>query len=265
MSLTVRTEDGVAFVTLDRPDVLNAFDEVLGRELLDVIGAASSNEEIRCIVMTGAGRAFSAGEDLGALMSHYEAGRAPDHAAILSARYNPLIRALRGAPKPIVAAVNGVAAGAGASIALACDFRVASQNAKLVFAFTKVGLVPDSAAAWLLARMVGEATALELVTTGRTVTADEALKLGLFTSVVAPDELDDSARALATGLARGPVLALALTKKLVLGALDRSLDEQLAAEVDAQAIAGRSEDHLEGMRAFLAKRPARFGLPTPGC
>jgi 2-(1,2-epoxy-1,2-dihydrophenyl)acetyl-CoA isomerase len=258
MSLEYSADAGVAYLTLDRPEVLNAFDEQLGRSLLEALSAASSDDAIRCVVVAGAGRAFSSGEDLAALMSHYDAGEAPDLGGILRRRYNPVIRLLRSMPKPVVAALNGVAAGAGASIALACDFRLASEHATIVLPFSKVGLVPDSAAVWLLVRMVGESVALELATTGRAVAADEALRLGLVTRVVSARELKDVVRTFATELARGPSLALAHTKRLIHEALDRSLDAELEAEVRAQTLAGRSDDHVEGVRAFLAKRPPRF-------
>ena len=144
MSIEETIEDAVSVLTLNRPDVLNAFDDEMGSALVDSVGRAAADSSIRCIVITGAGRAFSSGEDLGALTSVYGTGTPPDLGATLRDRYNPLVRAIRAAPKPVVAAVNGVAAGAGASIALACDFRLASERAKLVFAFVRVGLVPDS-------------------------------------------------------------------------------------------------------------------------
>jgi 2-(1,2-epoxy-1,2-dihydrophenyl)acetyl-CoA isomerase len=169
-----------------------------------------------------------------------------------------LIRALRNAPKPVVAAVNGVAAGAGASIALACDHRIASDKAKFVIAFMKVGLVPDSGAVWFLSKMIGEARAMDLAASGRPVGADEALALGLVNEVVAADELEARWRAVAAELASGPTRAYALTKRLVHDASERSLDDQLDAEVHAQSEAGKTTDHLEGVRAFLGKRPPSF-------
>jgi 2-(1,2-epoxy-1,2-dihydrophenyl)acetyl-CoA isomerase len=169
-----------------------------------------------------------------------------------------LIRALRNAPKPVVAAVNGVAAGAGASIALACDHRIASDKAKFVIAFIKVGLVPDSGSVWFLSKMIGEARAMDLAASGRPVGADEALALGLVNEVVAADELESRWRAAAAELASGPTRAYALTKRLVHDASERSLDDQLDAEVHAQSEAGKTTDHLEGVRAFLGKRPPSF-------
>ncbi|MGH2729771.1 MAG: enoyl-CoA hydratase-related protein [Actinomycetota bacterium] len=250
--------DGVAVLTLDRPDVLNSFDDDFGKEFLAAVERAAADESVRCIVITGAGRAFSAGEDLGALADGYERGEVPGLGATLVERYNPLIRAIRSAPKPVVAAVNGVAAGAGASIALACDFRIASEHAKLILAFIKVGLVPDSGAVWFLTKMVGAAKAWELSATGDPVGADEALRLGLVHRVVAADEFESEWKSLAVQLAAGPTKAYALTKELVNSAAERSLDEQLEAEVAAQTGAGQTQDHLEGVQAFLAKRPPKF-------
>lgn len=258
MGLDYEVDAAVATLTLNRPDVLNAFDDELGHAALSAVQEASADESIRCIVITGAGRAFSSGEDLGALAGGYESGNVPDLGRTLVDRYNPLIRAIQAAPKPVVAAINGVAAGAGASLALACDFRIASEHAKLVLAFIKVGLVPDSGAVWFLANMVGAARAWELAATGSPIKGDEALRLGLFTKLIPADEFESAWRSFAAELASGPTKAYALTKRLVQGAPDRSLDEQLDEEVSAQSEAGRSADYLEGTQAFLAKRRPDF-------
>ena len=258
MVIDYTVDDGVGAIVLNRPDVLNAFDDELGFAVLESVQKASADDDVRCIVLTGAGRAFCAGEDLGALAGGYEQGQAPELGTTLVDRYNPLIRALRNAPKPVVAAVNGVAAGAGASIALACDHRIASDKAKFVIAFMKVGLVPDSGAVWFLSKMIGEARAMDLAASGRSVGADEALALGLVNEVVAADELESRWRAVAAELASGPTRAYALTKRLVHDASERSLDDQLDAEVHAQSEAGKTTDHLEGVRAFLGKRPPSF-------
>lgn len=258
MTLATTRADGVAVLTLDRPDVLNAFNDELGSALLEAVRDASSNPSVRCIVITGAGRAFSSGEDLGALTAQYERGEVPDLGDTLVNRYNPLIRELRAAPKPVIAAVNGVAAGAGASLALACDFRIASEDAKLILAFIRVGLVPDSGALWFLAKMVGAARALELGASGHPVDAQRGLELGLFSQVVPRDDFDKTWRAFAGRLATMATHAFALTKQLTNEALDRSLEDQLEAEVAAQTSAGRSEDHLEGIRAFFDKRQPGF-------
>ena len=258
MPVQVETRDGVCLITLDRPEVLNAFNDELGQALLDAFSAASSDGDVRCIVITGAGRAFSAGEDLGALAEKYEKGDVPGLGDTLVTRYNPLIRAICSAEKPVIAAVNGVAAGAGASLALACDYRIASDKAKLVTAFTKVGLVPDSGALWFLARMVGTARAWELAVSARPVDAAEALELGLVHRVVPIEEFEASWRTLAEELAAGPTRAFALTKKLLYAATGTELSDLLDAEVEAQSEAGKSADHLEGVQAFLSKRPPKF-------
>ncbi|HEX3325543.1 MAG TPA: enoyl-CoA hydratase-related protein [Actinomycetota bacterium] len=258
MSLDLSVENGVATILLDRPDVMNALDDRLGEELLESVTKSAEDDQVRCIVVTGAGRAFCAGEDLGALASAYESGEAPGLGQTLTHRYNPLIRAIRAAPKPVVAALNGVAAGAGASIALACDFRIASEHAKLMLAFIKVGLVPDSGGIWFLTRMVGAARAWQLAATGDPVSAQEALALGLVNKVVGADAFEDEWKGFAEELAKGPTRAFALTKSLLDGAATATLDEQLDLEVEAQSEAGRTSDHLEGVRAFLAKRAPSF-------
>ncbi len=258
MTISYSLSDGIGVLTFDRPDVLNAFDNELGLAALKAVEEAAGDDEVRCIVITGAGRAFCAGEDLGVLAAGYEKGSVPDLGKTLTDRYNPLIRAIRTAPKPVVAAVNGVAAGAGASIALACDSRIASEHAKLVVAFINVGLVPDSGAVWFLSKMLGTARAWQLASTGRAVRADEALALGLFDYVVPADDFEGAWRGYAAKFAAGPTKAYALTKQLLNNAAERTLDGQLDAEVDAQTAAGRTDDHLEGVQAFLGKRPPKF-------
>ena len=258
MALDYEVDGGVAVVTLNRPDVLNAFNDEMGHAAVQAVSKASDDDSVRCIVITGAGRAFSSGEDLGALAEGYKSGEVPDLGRTLVDRYNPLIRAIRAAPKPVVAAVNGVAAGAGASIALACDFRIASEYAKLVLAFIKVGLIPDSGGVWFLTNIVGAAKAWELASTGEPVGGDEALRLGLFTKLVPADEFESTWRSFAAELAAGPTKAYAITKRLVQEAANRSLDDQLEDEVGAQSEAGRTADHLEGVQAFLTKRPPTF-------
>jgi 2-(1,2-epoxy-1,2-dihydrophenyl)acetyl-CoA isomerase len=258
MPVRYEVDDAVAVITLDRPDVLNAFDDELGIETLDAVRRASADPDVRCIVLTGAGRAFSSGEDLGALAETYEGGHAPDLGQTLVNRYNPLIRAIRSAPKPVVAAVPGVAAGAGASIVLACDFKIASDKAKLVLAFIKVGLIPDSGAVWFLTKSIGAARAFELAASGDPIPAEQALEWGLLTRVVSVEEFEESWRSFSAELARGPTRAYAITKELVNLASEQGLDDQLDAEVHAQTEAGKTDDHLEGVRAFLAKRGPKF-------
>lgn len=245
---------GVATVRFDRPEVLNAFDAGLGAEALDAFRSVSGDDAVRCVVLTGAGRAFSSGEDLGALADGYARGEPADLGGILRDRYNPFIRAILSAPKPVVAALNGVAAGAGASIALACDVRIASDDASLVWPFVHVGLVPDSGALWFLTRMVGASRAWGLVTDGNPISAAEASQLGLVHRVVPAGEFESQWRAEAQRLAAGPTRAFALTKALLVRASELSLDEQLEREVEAQAQAGETRDHMEGVQAFLSKR-----------
>ena len=258
MALDYAVDGGVAIITLNRPEVLNAFNDDLGYALVERVREAAADDMVRCVVITGAGRAFSSGEDLAALSGTYEAGNAPDLGQTLINRYNPLIRAIRETHKPVLAAVNGVAAGAGASLALACDFRVASEHAKLVLAFIKVGLVPDSGAVWFLARMIGTAKAFRVAVTGDPITADDALSLGIFDKVVPADTFDREWRSFADELAAGPTEAFALTKRLVSHAAEHTLEEQLEEEVHAQTRAGKTDDHLEGVTAFLGKRRPEF-------
>ncbi len=258
MALRYEVSDGTAVITLDRPEVLNAFNDELGHAALDAMRNASHDEEVRCVVVTGSGRAFSSGEDLGALAEGYQRGAAAPLGNVLVERYNPLIRAITSAPKPVVAALNGVAAGAGASIALACDFRIASDKAKLVLAFIKVGLVPDSGGIWWLTKMVGAAKAWELCALGNPISAEDALRLNLVNEVVPSDEFEATWTTFAESLAAGPTRAFALTKRLLRSAMEAPLDEQLDLEGDLQAEAGATRDHLEGVQAFLGKRAPRF-------
>jgi 2-(1,2-epoxy-1,2-dihydrophenyl)acetyl-CoA isomerase len=258
VTLEHSVNDGVATLALDRPDVMNALNDELGHALLESVTQDAADDHVRCIVLTGKGRAFCAGEDLGALAADYNSGVSARLGQTLIDRYNPLIRAIRQAPKPVVAALNGVAAGAGASIALACDFRIASEHAKLTLAFIKVGLVPDSGGVWFLAKMVGAAKAWELAASGSLLSAGEALELGLVNKVVDADAFEEEWRQFAHNLAKGPTRALALTKFLLDTAATSTLDDQLNAEVHAQSEAGNTSDHLEGVQAFLAKRAPRF-------
>lgn len=258
MSIEYSSSDGLATITLDRPEVFNAIDDDLGHALLDAVAHAAAEESIRCLVITGAGKAFCSGEDLTALSTQYENGGAPDLGRILTERYNPLIKMIVEAPKPVVAALNGVAAGAGASIALACDARVASEHASFVVPFARVGLVPDSAALFFLVRMIGTARAWDLACSSRSVGAHEAATLGLVNRVVPAGDFEPSWRSYARQLAEGPTRAYALTKAVLAGAPGSSLQEQLDAEVVAQRAAGRTKDHLEGVRAFLDKREPTF-------
>jgi 2-(1,2-epoxy-1,2-dihydrophenyl)acetyl-CoA isomerase len=255
-------EERIATITLDRPDVLNALDEALKEELLAALRRAARDPEVRVVVVTGAGRAFSAGQDLRErLAGATDDVSAPAPAPLdveLRERYNPIVVAIRDMPKPVIAAVNGVAAGAGMSLALACDLRIASDQASFIEVFGRVGLIPDTGSTWLLPRLIGPAKALELMWTTDPVDAPTALALGVVNRVVPADQLMPETRALATRLAAAAPLALALTKRAVARALEVGLGEALDYEASLQGIAGRSADHAEGVRAFVEKRPARF-------
>ena len=247
--------DGVGIITLDRPDALNSLEATLKAELLAVLREASRDGTVRVVILTGAGRAFCAGQDLKERLG-------PDPAPLdveVRERYNPIILAMRRLPKPIIGAVNGVAAGAGASLAFACDLRIASELASFVLAFGRIGLVPDSGASWFLPRLVGLAHAAELLYLSDPMPAEEALRIGLVSQVVHGDALLDHARTLAAKIAQGSPVALALTKRLLERSLEGGLAEALDHEASLQGIAGRTADHAEGLAAFVEKRAPRFG------
>jgi 2-(1,2-epoxy-1,2-dihydrophenyl)acetyl-CoA isomerase len=253
-----RTESGVLTLTLDRPDVLNSFDATLKRELLAALKEAGRDPSVRVLVLTGAGRAFSAGQDL------RERGRGGGSAGgagladTLRADYNPLILALRRLEKPVIAAVNGVAAGAGFSLAMACDIRLCADSASFISAFGRVGLVPDSGLSWFLPRLAGPARAAEIVFTAEPVDAATAERIGLVNRVLPAAELVPAALELAEKLAAGAPLALGLAKRALGRALSTDLAAALEYEAELQGVAGRSADHAEGLAAFLEKRPPRF-------
>lgn len=261
-SLGVETAGGVATLTLNRPDKLNAFDEALLGALAAALKQAARDAAVRCIVITGAGRAFSAGQDLGAVRARAEGDAAAtggmSFRAHLEKGYNPVIRAIRTVEKPVVAAVNGVAAGAGASLALACDLRLASERASFIQSFVNVGLVPDSGSTWFLPQMLGFARAFELAVTAERLSAADALSLGLVNRVYPEDRFADEVAAYAADLAARPTRAIGLTKRAMNRATGLSLDQALAYEAQLQEIAGRSADHAEGLAAFLEKRAPRF-------
>lgn len=252
--LQVEVDGPVATLTLDRPEALNALTVAVKVALRRELESIAADRSVRAVILTGAGRAFCAGQDLAER-------ELPDAAPLdveLRDRYNPIVRALRSMGQPVVAAVNGVAAGAGASLAFACDLRVAADDARFVLAFGRIGLVPDSGATWFLPRLVGAARATELALIGDPVGADEALRIGLVHRVVPADALLTEAHAMADRLAASAPTALALTK----AALERTwaidLDTALADEARSQGIAGATADHAEGLAAFREKRPPRF-------
>ena len=254
-SLRWEVGDGIGTITLDRPDALNSLDAALKGDLLAVIRAADRDPAVRAVILTGAGRAFCAGQDLKERLE-------PDPTPLdvdVRERFNPIILAMRRSPKPIVAAVNGVAAGAGASVAFAADLRIAAESATFVLAFGRIGLVPDSGASWFLPRLVGAAHAAELVYLSDPMPAEEALRIGLVSQVVAAEHLMDHARTLAAKIIQGSPSAIALTKRALARSLEAGLVEALDHEASLQGIAGRSPDHAEGIAAFVEKRPPRFG------
>jgi 2-(1,2-epoxy-1,2-dihydrophenyl)acetyl-CoA isomerase len=248
--------DGAAWVRLNRPDRLNALTSHLAEEVMDVLGTAASDDAIRCLVVTGEGRGFSAGQDL----TEFQARgvESMDIAEHLRSGYNRMIRQIVALPKPVIAGVNGVAAGAGLSLALACDVRVASDAASFVQAFVKIGLVPDSGGNWLLPRAVGYARALEMSISGRKVDAEEALRIGLVHRVVAADDFAAELEAAAGSYAGAATRAIGATKRLMTESLGRTLEQTLEAEAEEQAAMAGSADFIEGVSAFLDKRPPSF-------
>lgn len=253
-ALRWEVSDRVGTITLNRPDALNSLDATLKRELASVLREADRDQDVRAVVLTGAGRAFCAGQDL---KERLEPDAVPLDVEVRE-RYVPIIKAMRRLSKPIVGAINGVAAGAGASLAFACDFRIAAEGATFVLAFGKIGLVPDSGASWFLPRLVGMAHAAELVYLPDPMPAEEALRIGLVSRVVHGAELMPHAQGLADRLAQGAPKAMALTKRALARSLEVGLDEALDHEASLQGIAGRTADHAEGIAAFLEKRPPRF-------
>lgn len=256
-TVLVDLADGVLTLTLNRPDKLNSFNEAMHLALRAGFQRAHDDAEVRAVLLTGAGRGFSAGQDLGD-RDPRKGGPAPDLGATLDTFYNPTLRLIRSLEKPVICAVNGVAAGAGANIALACDIVLAAQSARFIQAFARIGLVPDAGGSWSLTRILGEPRATALALTAQPVSAQQAADWGMIWQAVADDALMDQARALALSLAAGPTRGLGLTKRLIQAAATNSLDEQLDQERDCQRKAGRSRDYAEGVTAFLEKRPAVF-------
>ena len=255
----VRTSaaDGVLHVTLDRPEVLNSFNAAMAAELRTALERAGADDAVRAVVLTGAGRAFCAGQDLAQVLPR-DGEPAPDLGDIVRDGYNPVVRALRALEKPVVAAVNGVAAGAGANLALACDFVIAAESASFVQSFCHVGLIPDSLGTWMLPRLVGLARATQMAMLGEKVPARQALEWGMIYAVVPGEELTAAAGALAARLAGMATRGLGLTKLGFNRGFANGIEAQLALEEELQRAAGRTVDYAEGVRAFVEKRKAVF-------
>ena len=257
-TLEYTVADRVCTITLNRPDVFNAINDALTKELADALKNAGRDKSVSVVVLTGAGKAFCSGQDLGDLKTKYVPGHVPHLGDDLRRRYNPVIERMRSMDKPIIAAVNGVAAGAGCSLALACDMRICSEYASFIEVFINVGLVPDSGSTWFLPRLVGMGKAMELCCTGDKVNAEEALRTGIANRVVPADELMNETQKLAAKLASLPARGIALTKRLLYTAFENDLAQQLEAEAFAQETAGMTEDHYEGVVAFIEKRKPEF-------
>jgi 2-(1,2-epoxy-1,2-dihydrophenyl)acetyl-CoA isomerase len=256
-SILVALDEGVQRITLNRPDKLNSFNPEMHARLREALAQAERDASIRALLITGAGRGFCAGQDLAE--RKFGPGAPPvDLGASLDENYNPLVRRLRALAKPVVCAVNGVAAGAGANFALACDIVLAARSASFVQAFAKIGLLPDSGGTWFLPRLVGTARAMGLALLAEKVSAEDAERIGLIWKCVDDDRLAGEAQALARRLAAGPTKGYGLVKRALHASLANDLDRQLDLERDLQREAGLSEDYREGVTAFKEKRVPQF-------
>jgi 2-(1,2-epoxy-1,2-dihydrophenyl)acetyl-CoA isomerase len=251
-AIRVELADAVATITLNRPESLNALNAAMRAELLSAVKSAGRDEAVRAVVITGAGRGFCSGADLRGGSGERDFRR------VLSDEYNPLMTAIRELPKPVIAAVNGVAAGAGVSLALACDLVYAADDARFIWAFVRIGLVPDSGSTRTLVRALGRHRAARLIFSGEPLSAAEAHAAGLVTELVPADQLAGTAHAAAAKLAAAPTRAIALAKRAINHAENALLAESLAMEAALQELAGRTEDHAEGIAAFGEKREPRF-------
>ena len=256
-TILLQAAGGVARLTLNRPERLNSFNTDMLSEVQDALAAVQADTSVRVLVITGAGRGFCAGQDLGDRVVA-PGGAPPDLGASIERGYKPLVLALRRLPLPVIAAVNGVAAGAGANIALACDLVIAARSAIFIQAFAKIGLVPDSGGTWILPRLVGHARAMGLALLGEKLPAEQAAQWGLIWRCVDDSQLATDVAALATQLAAAPTRGLARTKQAMLESWGRTLEQQLDIERDYQQELGHSADYAEGVAAFMAKRVPNF-------
>ncbi|MGI9420351.1 MAG: 2-(1,2-epoxy-1,2-dihydrophenyl)acetyl-CoA isomerase PaaG [Geminicoccaceae bacterium] len=253
-TILLTLDDGVATITLNRPDRLNAFTEAMHAELSQALGRIELDKAIRTVLLTGAGRGFCSGQDL----NDRATVERPDLGDTLDRLYNPLVRRLKALERPVIAAVNGVAAGAGANLALACDIVIAAKSALFVQAFVKIGLIPDVGGSYALPRLVGQARAMGLAMLGEPIDAEKAAEWGLIWRAVDDEQLMDEATAMARQLSTQPTVALGLIKQAIHASATNDLDQQLELERDLQRKAGRTEDFSEGVDAFLDRRPATF-------
>ena len=256
-NIIAEEKNGVGYLTFNRPKALNSFNVDMHREVAEVLNQWTKNPDVRCVVISGEGRGFCAGQDLGDRVVDPNA-EAPDLGYSIETYYNPLIKTIVNMPKPVICAVNGVAAGAGANIALACDLVIAARSANFVQAFCRLGLVPDSAGTWFLPRAVGHARAMGLTLLGDKLPAETAKEWGMIWDVVEDAELKTKVTELAERLAKQPTFGLSLIKKAIHQSSNNTFDEQVLLERDLQRIAGRSEDYREGVQAFMNKREPNF-------
>ena len=245
--------EGIASLTLNRPDVFNAFNEQLSADVLDVLKKTAKDKSIRVLIISGSGKAFCSGQDLKSI-----AGTKRSLSESIHKRYNPMIKAIRNLPIPVICKLNGVAAGAGCSLALACDMIIASEAASLIEVFVNVGLVLDSGSSYFLPRLVGSARAFELSTLGSKVSAQQAADWGMINRVVKAEDLDEEVNKLALHYSMAPTKAIGLMKKMLNKSFHSDLDTMLEYEAYCQEIAGRSEDYKEGVQAFVEKRKPAF-------
>ena len=254
-SIELKIENQIAFISLNRPNVFNSFNREMAFLMQDTLDICGNNNNVRAIVINGNGKAFCAGQDIGEI-TNPELN--PGFRKILDDHYNPIITKIRNIEKPIIAAVNGVAAGAGANIALACDIVLASENASFIQAFSKIGLIPDSAGTFFLPRLIGMQKATALMMLGDKVTAQEAVELGMIFKCFPAENFDDEVLKMAITLANMPTKALGLIKKLMNQSVTNNLDQQLQLESDLQIEASSTNDYSEGVTAFVEKRKPVF-------
>jgi 2-(1,2-epoxy-1,2-dihydrophenyl)acetyl-CoA isomerase len=253
-TISFHTEQDVGFISLNRPDKYNSFNREMSLELQKALDQCEQDDSIRCIYITGSGKGFCAGQDLSEAMDP----NAPDIEQIVREHYNPIITRLRNIEKPIVAAVNGVAAGAGANIALACDIVLAAQSATFIQAFSKIALIPDSGGTFMLPRLVGMQRASALMMLGDKVTATDAVAMGMIYKCFSDDTFEQECKSIAFSLAQMPTIGLGLTKRLLNESYNNSLQQQLEKEKETQVLAAATSDFEEGVRAFLEKRKPLF-------